>query len=180
MIENNHSTTADKKEINPKLTPTNMAVPTTTSTTCTTKTTHSTRRRSFEESYVDTMQGRRSLADVMDQFDGLGPSRRRRISETSLRPRRRSEVSSKNEQVSNHSTHKAPPVRQRALTPRAESSLFEDDGVHGTDTGLRGRYWPAAISSRKRSYSLALVHSILDDAIAIVEADKVETTLRSR
>jgi hypothetical protein len=42
----------------------------------------------YEKSYVDAMEGRRSLRDVMRQIDGLGPTRHR----NRRCPKRRSEV----------------------------------------------------------------------------------------
>jgi hypothetical protein len=142
-------------------------------------------RRHLEESYVDAMEGRRTLRDVMSQIDGLGPSRRLQSScETSSRsPKRRSEVTLINE-VSNQAQEAPTPVRQQeAITsPRAESSLLEHDDVHGTmksaremvaqmDGDFRRHSWPGA-GIRKRSYSRESAISILlDSAIAIVEED---------
>jgi hypothetical protein len=132
---------------------------------------------------VDAMEGRRSLADVLAQIDGLGPNRRRNSSSetSSRRPRRRSDVSLTNE--GNNQTQDAPPVRrQGALTP--PRAAFEDDGIiHGTrkssakemvgqmDARRRDLHWPLAIS-RKGSQSRAFALSnLLDDAIALVEED---------
>jgi hypothetical protein len=173
--------------------PGNMTGPTTTNTTSCNDTGGC--RRHLEESYVDAMEGRRTLRDVMRQIDGLGPSRRLQSSSetSSRRPRRRSEGSSMND-VSNQSQEAPIPVRQQeAITPpRAESSLLEDNGMHGTmksaselvaqdsgvhgmvaqmDGGFRDHSLPGAIS-RKRSYGRASAVSILlDSAIAIVEED---------
>jgi hypothetical protein len=143
------------------------------------------RRLHLEESYVDAMEGRRTLRDVMSQIDGLGPSRRLQSSSgtSSRRPSRRSEVSSMNN-VSNQSQEAPTPVRQQEAInpPRAESSLLEDNGMHGTmksaselvsqmDGDFRRHSLPGA-GSRKRSYSRASAISILlDSAIAIVEED---------
>jgi hypothetical protein len=98
----------------------NMTVPTTD---------HNTRRRHLEESYVDDMQGRRSLANVLTQIDGLGPPNHRRGSQTRRRPIRRSEVSlMEEESPDTQATH---PVRQRAHTPYADPSLLiKDDATH--------------------------------------------------
>jgi hypothetical protein len=62
------------------------------------------------------MQGNRNLIDVLDQIDGLGPSRRRNI-KTFGRPKiRKEEVPSMNA------------VRLRAQTiPAAAEPLFKDD-----------------------------------------------------
>jgi hypothetical protein len=98
-------------------------------TTTATSPPRNTCRLFFEESYVDAMEGRRSLADVLAQIDGLGPSLRRRNIETSRRPGRRSEVS-----VVMSAESTSLPVRQRAHTPCAESVLFEEGVMHGKMT----------------------------------------------
>jgi hypothetical protein len=96
----------------------------TTTTTTTTTTHNSTRHRFFEESYVDAIEGRRSLADVMGQFDGLESSsyRRNRNRQTSRRPpMKRSEVSLMNKDSIGAETEEANlPVRQRAHIPCAK------------------------------------------------------------
>jgi hypothetical protein len=74
----------------------NMSVPTATTTSITSSSYNdNARRRHLEESYVDAMEGCRSLVDVLAQIDGLGAGRRcHSSSETSSRrPRRRNEVS---------------------------------------------------------------------------------------
>jgi hypothetical protein len=134
-------------------------------------------RRFFEESYVDAMQGRRSLRDVMGQIDGLGPIRSRRSNETSRRPRRRSEVFL----VMNEESNVAE-TPERAHTPCTESFLFEDGVTHGKMTsanreilaqmgaeldGARNHAWPT--SHLGSSFSTVPAISYLDHAIVLLE-----------
>jgi hypothetical protein len=80
----------------------------------TTTTTTNTKRRFFEESFVDAIEGRRSFADVLRQFDGLGPKRPISSSDTRRRPKRKGEVILKNEDITDK---EARPVRLRAPSP---------------------------------------------------------------
>jgi hypothetical protein len=84
-------------------------------------------RSSLEVAIADSMQGNRNLIDVLDQIDGLGPSRRRNIENFGRPTIRKKDVSSMNEE-STDTPDDLPVVRQREqITPAAPEPLFKDD-----------------------------------------------------
>jgi hypothetical protein len=109
----------------------NMPVHTAATTSCTTS--YNTHRRFFEESYVDAMEGRRSLRDVLGQIDGLRgrPSRRHRSSSEirRRRPKRRRNVLVMKEEITD--TQGVVPDRQELPRPCADKCIREMLGGNG-------------------------------------------------
>jgi hypothetical protein len=134
----------------------------------TTDTRRNSRTRFFEESYVDAVEGHRSLREVMGQIDGLGPRIDRSTSETSRRPGRRDEVSPLNAE----STAKLDSFRMRQVmrTRRAcTSRIFGkmDDKLGQTECRDRSTSCPATSSGTTRRRDISKVSSSVDDAIGV-------------
>ena len=120
-------------------------------------------RRSFEESYVDAMEGRRTLRDVMLQIDGLGPTRNRNA-ENRRYPKRRSEVSLMNGEKNG----KKRPLFVNERTPLAPNTCLNMLHVW-KDTECQKRVGgPSFPTSHQLSVSTTITNSCLDDAIDIV------------
>jgi hypothetical protein len=133
---------------NTKLKPTTMTVPTTTTTT------HNTQSFYFEESYVDAMEGRRSLRDVMRQIDGLGPNRRY--------PKRRSEVVSLMDGETNGKKRPLFVNEQTPLAPNARLNMLHVWKDAELPKRVDGPSFPA-------SDQLRVSMAIINDAIDIVQ-----------
>jgi hypothetical protein len=147
---------SQKKNLkNTKLRPTTMTVPTTTTTT------HDTQSFSLEASYVDAMEGRRTLRDVMRQIDGLGPTRHCNA-ENRRYPKRRSEVVSLMDGEKNGKKRPLFVNEQTQLAPNARLNM-----VHvWKDAELPKRVGgPSFPASDQLSVSMA----IINDAIDIVQ-----------
>jgi hypothetical protein len=114
-------------------------------------------RRSLEVSYVDSMEGRRSLRDVLLQIDGLGPSRRRN---------RRSDFSSMNKESTPQITPSAEPLFNEST--HGEITQFNVRKMLRMKNRGRRHSWPTSQPQKEFSTAKTTI-AYLDDAIAIVE-----------